>query len=82
MTDLQEEARIGRVAQNVWDSYFDKYIAKQFAIIYTEFKNAESPEALVEISHRLKAIQYIEQSIKTDIETGYLAQQQLNLEKQ
>jgi hypothetical protein len=81
VSDLNEEARLGRVAQNVYDSYFEKYLVKQYAIIYENFKNAESPEALVEISHRLKAIQYVEQSIKTDIETGYLAQQQLNLEK-
>ena len=81
MNSLEEEARIGRGAQNVYDSYMEKYFLVQFTKVFEEFKNADSPEALMELSHRLKAIQYVEQSIKTDIETGYLAQQQLNIEK-
>lgn len=78
---LENEALLGRQASHAYDTYLEGYIALLHANFYTAFKTADDVEMLTGLSYKLKALASLEQAIKTDIETGFLAQQQLNLEK-
>jgi hypothetical protein len=76
---LHEEVRRGKTAQHVYDIYIKEHINIAVSDIYTniELLSISETEKLIEFKRLLASIRGLERAIFNDIETGKLAQKQL-----
>lgn len=83
ISQLNNEVRIGRLAQQAYDLYVKQHIDIAVANVYTGIENCSivDKEALIELKGLLTAVRGLEVSILNDIETGKLAALQLEGEK-
>lgn len=75
---LNEEAGIGRNAQKAWDVYVKDFIIKRNNEIFESFCNAMNDEEVISIKKEHNALAELENSLRSDIVTGKMAQKQLD----
>jgi hypothetical protein len=75
---LETEIIIGEKASKAWNLWIAGYVTSQQDALFEEFKQAHF-QAYNSIQARINAVNELERAIKQDIETGKLAQKQLNI---
>jgi hypothetical protein len=76
---LEREVKLANHAKSAYDLYLKKFIDDQKHYCYTQFEeiHCNEIEDLQTIKYLLDSVIHLENSIKSDIETGKLAQMQL-----
>jgi hypothetical protein len=80
---LRKEASDGRRAQFAYEGFIRPFIEHKRQVLFEAFHavSVEHPEQLMEIKRQLMAIEALDHEIKVYIETGQLAEHQLNDEE-
>jgi hypothetical protein len=74
---LGKEAYLGRIAKQAYDTYLKNYLNTQHVLLFNEFKSCNDVDALP-IKYRINAVEALEEKILEDIDSGHLAQRQLD----
>ncbi len=75
---LKTEVALGDRAARAWELYLKQYVDDLNKQYYDEFINTNDIDSVLEIKQKQWALTQMAQSIQTTIETGRLAQQQLD----
>ena len=75
---LKTEVALGDRASRAWELYLKQYVDDLNKQYYDEFINTNDIDSVLEIKQKQLALAQMAQSIQTTIETGRLAQQQLD----
>jgi len=75
---LKTEIALGDRASRAWELYLKQYVDDLNRQYYDEFINTNDIDSVLEIKQKQWALTQMAQSIQTTIETGRLAQQQLD----
>ncbi len=75
---LKTEIALGDRASRAWELYLKQYVEDLNEQYYDEFINTNDIDYVLELKRKQKALMHMTQSIQTTIETGRLAQQQLD----
>jgi hypothetical protein len=75
---LKTEIALGDRAARAWELYLKQYVDDLNKQYYDEFINTNDIDSVLEIKQKQWALTQMAQSIQTTIETGRLAQQQLD----
>jgi hypothetical protein len=75
---LKQEVALGDRASRAWELYLKQYVDELNKQYYDEFINTSDIDSVLEIKQKQWALTQMAQSIKSTIETGRLAQQQID----
>lgn len=74
---IDEEVDLGNRAGRAYITYFKAYVDDRYERLYEQFKTIDDIEELLAIKSELKAVKSIENDLLSAIDTGRLAQLQL-----
>ena len=75
---LKEEIALGDRASRAWELYLKQYVEELNKQYYDEFINTNDIDIVVLIKNKQHALMEMAQAIQSTIETGRLAQQQID----
>jgi hypothetical protein len=75
---IDEQVDLGNRAGRAYITYFKAYADDRYEGLYERFKETDDLEEMLAIKAELKAIKTVESDLLTAIDTGRLAQLQLN----